>query len=222
MTVQLEFFGFVHYTPPVATELQYDAVVRDGLADHLDCAAISVEPRATGFVNLAHSASADGSEDFDSSTGRCHTIESVEETEINRGAIFRSDPARRNYQTRSSFFGCYRVHLDCLGLGVQCAYYLYFFTDEFFRRPLVAQRVEFNAVIQTVQRAMGVDAGHGALGIRRPHSHLGVICFRAIIVRNHTIERLLARSCGQRCNYEKIEDQVLHEFPLCLISATST
>jgi hypothetical protein len=93
--LQPEFCGFVHYTPPAATELQDDATVRDGLADHLDCAAISVEPRVTGLVNLAHSAHADGSEDFDSSTGRCNTIESVEGTEINRDAIFRSDPAHR-------------------------------------------------------------------------------------------------------------------------------
>ena len=37
MPVQLEVFGLVHHTHPAATELLQDAIVRDGLADHLAC-----------------------------------------------------------------------------------------------------------------------------------------------------------------------------------------
>ena len=89
-----------------------------------------------------------------------------------------------------------RVHLDRLGLGVQRAYDSDFLSREFLWRPLVAQRVDVLAVIQNVQSAMDIDAGHGALGVRRPHLHSGVIRVWAIIVRNDAGERLLARSRG--------------------------
>jgi hypothetical protein len=58
---------------------------------------------------------------------------------------------------------------------------------------------------------MNIDAGHGALGVRWPHSHLGMICFRAIVVRNYASERLIARRRRQRNNRNQIENQKLHK-----------
>ena len=40
MAMQLEVFGLVDHTHPAATELREDAIVRDGLADHLACVAV--------------------------------------------------------------------------------------------------------------------------------------------------------------------------------------
>jgi hypothetical protein len=123
---------------------------------------------------------------------------------------------------RDSFFHGYRFHLDRLGLGVQRAYDPHFLSREFWRRPLVAYRVEVPAILQTVPGAMDIDAGHSTLGVRRAHLHLGMICFWAIIVRNDAGELLLARGCGQRCNYEKIEDQIFHNLSLFPTSTKST
>jgi hypothetical protein len=106
--------------------------------------------------------------------------------------------------TRGLFFRCYRVDLNRLGLGVQSTDYPYLFRYELFRCTLVAQRKEAGAVIQTVQSAMSIDASHGALCVRRPHPHLGVIRSRAIVVRNDPFERLLVWTGSQRRNYEKI------------------
>src|SRR3981189_2589981 len=122
---------------------------------------------------------------------------------------------------RMSFFSGYRVDMDRLGLGVQRAYDPHFLSREFWRRSLVAHRVEVLAVIQTIHGAMDFDTGHGALGVRRPHLHLGMICFWAIVVRNDAGERLLARGCGQRCNYEKMEDQIFHNLSLFPTSTKS-
>src|ERR1700686_4448509 len=40
MAVQIEVFGFVDHTHPAAAQLLDDAIVRDGLADHLACVAV--------------------------------------------------------------------------------------------------------------------------------------------------------------------------------------
>ena len=106
---------------------------------------------------------------------------------------------RNTIQPRSSFCRCNRVQLDRPGLGVQRACDVHFPSREFLRRLLVAQRIKILAVIQTVHGAVDIDAGNRALGVRRPHSHMGMIC-DAHVVRNDAGERVLARSCGQHCD----------------------
>ena len=91
-----------------------------------------------------------------------------------------------------------RVHLDRPGLGVQRACDRHLLCRELFRRLLVAQRVDVLAVVQDVRGVVRPDAGNGALGVGRPHSHLGMTGSGAHVVRDGAGERLLALGCGQR------------------------
>src|SRR5262245_34658941 len=93
--------------------------------------------------------------------------------------------------TAASFCRCDRVHLDRSGLGVQRACDRDLFTRELFRRLLVAQLVGFFAVIQNILCAVRADAGDGALGVRRSHSHSGMVACGAHVVRNGAGERAL-------------------------------
>jgi hypothetical protein len=57
---------------------------------------------------------------------------------------------------------------------------------------------------------MCLNTGLRALGVRRPHSHLGMIAIGAHTVGNYTGELLPSRCRSQRRNYEKTKTQTLH------------
>jgi hypothetical protein len=96
-----------------------------------------------------------------------------------------------------------RAHLDRLGLSVQRARDRYFLSSELLRRLLVAQRVDFLAVIENIQRAVRLDARSGALGIGRSHSHSRMVGGSAHTVGNGARELSTALCGNRRSNYKK-------------------
>jgi hypothetical protein len=104
----------------------------------------------------------------------------------------------------------YRINLDRPGPGVQRAPDRDLSCREPCRRPLVAQRVELLAVIETVRRVVHADASNGALGVGWSHSHSGMIGSGTHVVRDGAGERLRARGGGYCSKYEKTPDQMLH------------
>lgn len=76
-------------------------------------------------------------------------------------------------------------------------------------RFLIAQRVGIGSVVQHKQRAMGINAGDGALGIGRSHSHLSVVARGAHTVRDRACERAL-RLCRPERRDDEENDEGFH------------
>jgi len=67
-------------------------------------------------------------------------------------------------------------------------------SGEFLGRLLIAQLKRRLAVPENKLGVMEADAGDGAFGVVRAHSHGGVVALRAFTIRNRAGEGLLRRS----------------------------
>lgn len=94
------------------------------------------------------------------------------------------------------------LHLDHFGARVNYARHLHLLAREFSRCRLIAQSVGVVVpVIQNKHRAMSINAGQRATGIRRPHSHLRMVGFRAYAVGYGARKGLFLR--GRDCRHRK-------------------
>ena len=104
----------------------------------------------------------------------------------------------------------YRLHLDRLRPGVERARDAHLLSGKLVRRLLVGQGIDLLARIEDEARAVGADAGSGALGVVRPHAHPGMIPRRALAVGNDTGEGLRALTRVQGTADQEAEQQDSH------------
>ena len=103
-----------------------------------------------------------------------------------------------------------RLHLDRLGFRVQRARDSHLLSCKLVRRLLVGEGVYRLAVIKDEAGAVRTDARPGALGVSRPHAHLGMIARGALAVGDDAGKGLRALARGQRCNDEETYKQRFH------------
>jgi len=143
-----------------------------------------------------------------SSLGRCGAVR----TGWVAGRWGRTAVHRRSRKAFGSLCRGDRVYLDRLGLGVQRAGDRHFLSREFFRRLLVAQGVDVLTVIENVLGVVREDAGDGALGVVRSHSHMGVIGVAAHAIGDGAGEGLLALCGGEGCpNDQETDEKTAYE-----------
>src|SRR5581483_5395602 len=102
--------------------------------------------------------------------------------------------------------GADRVDLDRLCFSVERSRNNHLLPSEPFGRLLIAERMNFLAIVENVERAVRQYAGDRAFCVRRPHPHTGVVRRGAHAVGDRTRELLFVRSGYQRRDRKERKD----------------